>query len=47
MSELVVFKFDTETGAKEMEDAISNKPLGLTRAPEVFEELLEQWRITR
>lgn len=32
---------------KEMGDAIKNKPLGLTRTREVFQGLLEKWRITR
>jgi hypothetical protein len=31
---------------QEMEDAIKNKPLGLTRTREAFQGLLEKWRIT-
>jgi hypothetical protein len=31
---------------QEMEDAINNKPLGLTRTREAFQELLQEWRIT-
>jgi len=35
-----------EWSRQEMEDAITNKPLGLTRTREAFQELLTKWHIT-
>ena len=34
-----------EWSRQEMEDAIRNRPLGLTRTEAAFQDLLEKWRI--